>query len=499
MAELERGAAAADARLGARDARPAAAEEPRAMEPAGALRAHARRRRPHAVRADRRAGARPRRGRGRALDAARREDATARRRDAELRDHLVTLLVAGHETTATTLAWTFERLLRHPAALARAREEALDGGHEYLDAVVQESQRVRPVIGYAMRSLTAPMEVGGYTVPAGATARHLDQPRPPPPRPLPRPARVPARALRAAASRRPTGGSRSAAACGAASAPRSPPSRCARCSAWSSAAASGAGRPAPGAAQAQGDHVHPRARGDGHDRVPLAAARARGRGGGRRVSCAPRPVPSAARTGSIEIARTLERTGWAFELVDADWRVVWFSEQLAGARGRRRRGRSGWAPRARDAQLPAWDGMLTSRARTAGQRPRAVPARHDPRRAPGRHARRRGAPAPPGAEPVERRLRSSRRRARRRASAASASRCARTAGTLGYALIYGPALAGEPAALVVRGDERLFSRMARLVEPRRTRGGDPVRRPRGLDRARAAAAEPRVLRASSAR
>jgi cytochrome P450 len=90
--------------------------------------------------------------------------------DAELRDHLVTLLMAGHETTATTLAWTFERLLRHPAALARAREEALAGeGHEYRDAVVQESQRVRPVIGYAMRSLTAPMEVGGYAVPAGAT------------------------------------------------------------------------------------------------------------------------------------------------------------------------------------------------------------------------------------------------------------------------------------------------------------------------------------------
>ena len=89
--------------------------------------------------------------------------------DAELRDHLVTLLVAGHETTATTLGWTFERLLRHPAALARAREEAIAGGHDYLDAVVQESQRVRPVIGYAMRSLTAPMDVGGYSVKAGAT------------------------------------------------------------------------------------------------------------------------------------------------------------------------------------------------------------------------------------------------------------------------------------------------------------------------------------------
>ena len=84
--------------------------------------------------------------------------------DAELRDDLVTLLVAGHETTATTLAWTLERLLRHPAALARAREDA-----DYRDAAVREAQRVRPVITYAMRKLTAPMVVGGWTAPAGAT------------------------------------------------------------------------------------------------------------------------------------------------------------------------------------------------------------------------------------------------------------------------------------------------------------------------------------------
>jgi cytochrome P450 family 135 len=89
--------------------------------------------------------------------------------DAELRDHLVTLLVAGHETTATTLAWTLERLLRHPAALQRARDEALAGEHAYIDAVVQESQRVRPVITYVMRTLKAPMEVGGHRVPAEAT------------------------------------------------------------------------------------------------------------------------------------------------------------------------------------------------------------------------------------------------------------------------------------------------------------------------------------------
>jgi len=85
--------------------------------------------------------------------------------DQELRDHLVTLLVAGHETTATQLAWTFERLVRHPEAMARARER----DPAYVDAVVQEGQRTRPVLTFAMRTLKAPMEVGGHRVPAGAT------------------------------------------------------------------------------------------------------------------------------------------------------------------------------------------------------------------------------------------------------------------------------------------------------------------------------------------
>jgi cytochrome P450 len=85
--------------------------------------------------------------------------------DAELRDHLITLLLAGHETTATTLAWTFERLVRHPGAMARAAT----GDTAYIDAVVQESQRLRPVITYVMRTLQAPMTVAGHEVPAGAT------------------------------------------------------------------------------------------------------------------------------------------------------------------------------------------------------------------------------------------------------------------------------------------------------------------------------------------
>ena len=85
--------------------------------------------------------------------------------DAELRDHLITLLLAGHETTATTLAWTFERLVRHPEAM----ERAATGDTAYIDAVVQESQRIRPVITYVMRTLQAPMTVAGHDVPAGAT------------------------------------------------------------------------------------------------------------------------------------------------------------------------------------------------------------------------------------------------------------------------------------------------------------------------------------------
>jgi cytochrome P450 family 135 len=85
--------------------------------------------------------------------------------DAELRDHLVTLLLAGHETTATQLSWTFERLVRHPEAM----ERAASGDAAYVDAVIQETQRIRPVLTYVMRTLKAPMTVAGHEVPAGAT------------------------------------------------------------------------------------------------------------------------------------------------------------------------------------------------------------------------------------------------------------------------------------------------------------------------------------------
>jgi cytochrome P450 len=87
--------------------------------------------------------------------------------DKELRDELMTLLVAGHETTATALAWTLERLVRHPDVLARAREEAAAGGHEYVDAVIRETLRLRPVVPGVVRMLQRPMTIGGMDLPKG--------------------------------------------------------------------------------------------------------------------------------------------------------------------------------------------------------------------------------------------------------------------------------------------------------------------------------------------
>lgn len=83
--------------------------------------------------------------------------------DRELRDILVTLLVAGHETTATGLAWALERLARHPAAWERLRA----GDDAYLDATIKETLRLRPVIAIVQRMLTEPMEIGGHLLPAG--------------------------------------------------------------------------------------------------------------------------------------------------------------------------------------------------------------------------------------------------------------------------------------------------------------------------------------------
>ncbi|HUA75139.1 MAG TPA: cytochrome P450 [Solirubrobacteraceae bacterium] len=88
--------------------------------------------------------------------------------DQELRDELFTMLGAGHETTATGLAFAFELLLRNPRALARLREEIERGQDDsYLDAVVKETLRLRPVIDAAERTLTRPRTVAGWELPAG--------------------------------------------------------------------------------------------------------------------------------------------------------------------------------------------------------------------------------------------------------------------------------------------------------------------------------------------
>ena len=87
--------------------------------------------------------------------------------DAELRDELMTLVLAGHETTATALAWTLERLVRTPRVLARLQEEIRDGGTEYLDAVIKEALRLRPVVPGVIRQLQRPLTIGGIDIPQG--------------------------------------------------------------------------------------------------------------------------------------------------------------------------------------------------------------------------------------------------------------------------------------------------------------------------------------------
>jgi cytochrome P450 len=89
--------------------------------------------------------------------------------DRELRDELMTLLVAGHETTATGLSWAVELLARHPEALERLESEVAAGGDEYLDAVIKETLRLRPVIALVLRKLVEPMEIGGHLLPAGVS------------------------------------------------------------------------------------------------------------------------------------------------------------------------------------------------------------------------------------------------------------------------------------------------------------------------------------------
>ncbi|WP_205855650.1 cytochrome P450 [Phytoactinopolyspora endophytica] len=89
--------------------------------------------------------------------------------DVELRDQLVTLLLAGHETTATALAWAFHELARRPSVLRRA-QDAADADHDaYLEAVAKEALRLHPVIYQVGRRSTEPFDVAGYRLPRGTT------------------------------------------------------------------------------------------------------------------------------------------------------------------------------------------------------------------------------------------------------------------------------------------------------------------------------------------
>jgi cytochrome P450 family 135 len=87
--------------------------------------------------------------------------------DKEVRDEVVTLLLAGHETTATALAWAFERLLRHPGALRSVRDDVARGEERWLEAVVRETLRVRPIIPAVGRMLSEPWQLDGHVLPAG--------------------------------------------------------------------------------------------------------------------------------------------------------------------------------------------------------------------------------------------------------------------------------------------------------------------------------------------
>jgi cytochrome P450 len=89
--------------------------------------------------------------------------------DRELRDELLTLVLAGHETTANSLAWTFERMLRTPAAYERLREAVRANGadaEEEIEATIHEGMRIRPVIPMVVRMVKKPWRLGSYVIPA---------------------------------------------------------------------------------------------------------------------------------------------------------------------------------------------------------------------------------------------------------------------------------------------------------------------------------------------
>jgi len=105
-----------------------------------------------------------------------RDESGAAMTDDQLRDEMLTLLVAGHETTATTLAWTLHHLLDNPEWLARVRAEVREVGTTeldklvLLDAAIKETLRLTPIIPMVGRVLGKPMTIGGVDLPAGSAA-----------------------------------------------------------------------------------------------------------------------------------------------------------------------------------------------------------------------------------------------------------------------------------------------------------------------------------------
>lgn len=100
----------------------------------------------------------------------------------ELRDELITMLVAGHETTASSLAWGFERLARSPAVLTRLVESLDSNGDAYLVATIQEILRHRPVLpNVEPRLVKQPIEIRRLDIPARCVPRSQRLPRPPRP------------------------------------------------------------------------------------------------------------------------------------------------------------------------------------------------------------------------------------------------------------------------------------------------------------------------------
>ena len=146
--------------------------------------------------------------------------------DQELRDELMTLLVAGHETTASSLSWAFERLAREPRVLSRLVAELDSNGDAYLVATIQETLRHRPVLpNVEPRFVKAPFEVGGWSIRPGSAWFRTPTSSTTTPRSTPtHTSSVPSASWTSRPA--PTPGSRSAAGAAAASAPAS---RCSRC------------------------------------------------------------------------------------------------------------------------------------------------------------------------------------------------------------------------------------------------------------------------------